>query len=166
MVKASNGAGEARSTATLHVQPEVQRGPTGPSPSYMNSASTTSSFQNVIQRQTSTSSATSYNNFQNQNHTQQNTYRTNVNTILTAPTFMRHLESDYNVLEGSRLHMEVRAEPAQGQELQFTWMKNGKPIISGKQHRVIWLLDKVYPIASIIFRSPSTNIFCGRLRVH
>ena len=127
-MKASNGAGEVRSTATLHVVPEVQRGPTLPPHSYSNIASTTSSFSNVVQRQTSTSSNTSY-NLQNVN--QQNTYRTDVNTILTAPTFMRHLESDYNVLEGSRLHMEVRAEPSQGQNLQFTWMKNGKPVTSG-----------------------------------
>lgn len=62
--------------------------------------------------------------------TTKTTYNTSVNVVPAAPTFMKHLEPDYNVLEGSRLHMEVRAT-GQGDDLVFTWLKNGEPIHSG-----------------------------------
>lgn len=117
MVKAHNGAGNIQSTATLHVQPQLERG--GAIAAYGGGANVTSS----------TTSSYTNGHFGSQNTTTYNTTSTTV--IQTAPTFMRHLEPDYNVLEGSRLHMEVRAEPTHGQDLVFTWLKNGAPIQSG-----------------------------------
>jgi Immunoglobulin I-set domain len=132
MVKAHNGAGNIQSTATLHVQPQVERAPA--LPAYSSGANVAPTYGNDLQR------ATGYSNSQ-----KTTTYNTSSTTVIqTAPTFMRHLEPDYNVLEGSRLHMEVRAEPTQGQDLQFTWLKNGAPIQSGKKSKIF-----VFPVRNL-----------------
>ncbi|XP_055338080.1 LOW QUALITY PROTEIN: titin-like [Paramacrobiotus metropolitanus] len=145
MVKAHNGAGDVRSSATLRVEPEQSGRAVGTHHSSTNIKQTYNTSSSIVPQYdgyngynqvSSTHNTSGYDGYDKvtRTTTTKTVYNSSLSVQPAAPTFMRHLEPDYNVLEGSRLHMEVRAT-GQGDDLVFTWLKNGQPVHSDNRVR-------------------------------